>query len=1195
VTRTTPPLVGRNRQLDWLERDLHDAMRGRPHVVLVMGDAGIGKTRLLTELRLMAARCRMQVYAGRCYEDVTLPYRPFVETLTAQLGQAAGDLEGLLGADAAIVNRLLGRGSAPPQRNAPAGPAETEEDKLRLFLTLSRTIIKAAQQNATLLVFDDLHWADRSSLDLFAHLVFAASDAALQGGLPLMIVGGCRPVEPSESLARVLARLQREPVCETLELSGLGEFEVEELIRSLGVVRPAHQLVATVIEATRGNPLFIQEVMRDLDRRGALGEQGGYVVTKRSAADLHLPDQVTSLIAARIAALSEDCRRVCTLAAFLGDSFSLEALSAVTGLKAEELLDLLEEALRHRLLVSEGQTFQAAHPLIRHVLYREPSTLRSQRLHLQIATTLEALHAAELDEHVLEIAHHLARAGPVAPANKVVEYARRAGARAFAMYAWEDAARHYEAALAAASASGAPLVERADLHYRAGLAHYRNWDTGPCLDNFAKAIDAYRESRDRLGLARALMQHAQARYTLASVPYGSLIDVQPLEETLAALGDREPGLLARIQVILSGVYWTARQPEKAVEVAQRALDVGGRLGDVRLCTDASVALALAQTQGMRVEEALESYQRALQYARTAGDLLLQGRPLQRIPGALTRLGRLAEAETLAAEGCELSCKAHNWGEYSLALSARVYLAVARGDFEDAEHHARETMMMVRRSRYPWGGAEALPELACARALQGRWSEAADAVDILVEPGRVFDEPGPSIQILAWIYRQLLRASAGDVDAVRAQFAAGPLHQRRDRDDDIYSLAARCALVEIADVIAEPALAARQYDLLALAAERGVQFSVGWVFLIPRVLGVAATANGWWDRAEAHFHAAVAAANDAGARPELARCYVDFARFLALRNHAADRQRASELLQQADAIARPLGMQPLTARARRLAGEIGVALTVEGEERTDELTPHEIEILRQVVRGRGDQDVADFLVLSPASVARQVRSICGKLGLEGRGALAAYALERGLGAAALPAMGDLIAEPPAVTGPRGTETQPLVILFTDMAGSTSLLQRLGDAQARDVLRVHNAILRECLRAHRGTEIQHTGDGIFASFVSPSAAIDCAVAMQRTFADHNRDHPEVPIAVRIGLNAGEPIADDRRLVGAAVNATARICARAKPGEILVSEVVRQLVAGKSVPFVDRGRVTLKGFAERFHLYSVLWEKGGANREN
>jgi class 3 adenylate cyclase len=162
-----------------------------------------------------------------------------------------------------------------------------------------------------------------------------------------------------------------------------------------------------------------------------------------------------------------------------------------------------------------------------------------------------------------------------------------------------------------------------------------------------------------------------------------------------------------------------------------------------------------------------------------------------------------------------------------------------------------------------------------------------------------------------------------------------------------------------------------------------------------------------------------------------------------------------------------------------------------------------------------------------------------------------------------------------------------ILFTDVEGSTALTERVGDAKAREVLRAHEGIVREALNSHGGSQIKHTGDGIMASFPSATWAVECAVAMQRAFAEYN-ETAEEPIKMRIGLNAGEPIAEEKDLFGTAVNMAARIAAKAEGGEILASDVVRQLVAGKGFLFSDRGEVELRGFEEPVRLYEVRWRE-------
>lgn len=175
------------------------------------------------------------------------------------------------------------------------------------------------------------------------------------------------------------------------------------------------------------------------------------------------------------------------------------------------------------------------------------------------------------------------------------------------------------------------------------------------------------------------------------------------------------------------------------------------------------------------------------------------------------------------------------------------------------------------------------------------------------------------------------------------------------------------------------------------------------------------------------------------------------------------------------------------------------------------------------------------------------------------------------------------------GPRSTATAPpgglVTILFTDMENSTALTQRLGDAGAQELVRRHNTVVRNALKEHSGSEVKHTGDGIMASFPVASGALACAVAIQRGLAEENAS-AETAVRVRIGLSAGEPVAEEGDLFGTTVQLAARVCAKADAGQIMVSNVVRELAMGKGFLFADLGDFVPKGFENPVHVYEVSW---------
>jgi len=170
-----------------------------------------------------------------------------------------------------------------------------------------------------------------------------------------------------------------------------------------------------------------------------------------------------------------------------------------------------------------------------------------------------------------------------------------------------------------------------------------------------------------------------------------------------------------------------------------------------------------------------------------------------------------------------------------------------------------------------------------------------------------------------------------------------------------------------------------------------------------------------------------------------------------------------------------------------------------------------------------------------------------------------------------------------------------VMFTDLEGSTAMTHRLGDARALHLLHVHNAMTRNALRSHEGREVKHLGDGIMASFASIPQAIDCAIAIQKAFSDYSADHAEAPLHLRIGLSAGEPVEEDKDLFGATVQLAARICAHARPDQILVAQVIVERFPGDRSRFREVDRITPKGFDHSMPVYEVAWQAPHSKRQD
>lgn len=910
--RTAAPFVGRRRYLNWFAQRLEDIRQGRPQVVLLVGDTGIGKTRLLGHVHSLAQGQNMRVYHCRCDEENSVPYLPWVRNLLAEIVQLPTESQGPLQAEVETI-----RGFLRLQGEAPSTPdLSAEHRKLRLFVAVSKAVIELAMQNPTLIIIDDLHWADGPSLDLFSDLVFAVAGAGTN--VPLLLVGTYFPLLATDHLMQAVARYQREQISHSLLLTGLDDLELYRFLQTLGVTHPSQQLVAALRTTTQGNPLFIQEIVHALQHRQALQERGGFLITTIAPEEVRLPTQVTSSITAQLERLSKRTRELLTLAACFGTQFSPERLCIVSPNREDEVLKALAEGVRQKVLRDGGSYVQFAHPLIKHVLYNTPTVHRRQRLHLQLAQALERLHAANIQAGLRELAPHLIRAGLHDNASQAVWYAHQAGDMAFASFAWGEAACHYEAALNAAVSAGISTAQQcAALHYQAGLAHCRARDVGPCLEHYKQAEQIYRSMQDTAGTARLLVEQIRAHMNFAVTRHNVLEETHQLGSLLPGSGEQNLVLRGHIAVVMAELYCSATHLDQAQTMISQALTIAQQTDDPELYAYAYFALGLTQRQCFDSQGALESWQRSLQYARQAKDPWLQGPPLLRRLQLCLEIGQLGEASTTALTARELATQTHDGRTHTGALSALAFVALAQGNFMAVAPVAYEALPMACRSASPWGGVRAVSALACTYALRGEWTAAAEALDLLTELQSVFTYCSTEVQCCSRIFRLWVQAYANlplaELPEPLAALQAAPPGY------EAYTLGLLCALVECEQLQGTPQVAARAYDTLALAVQRGIMFSSasGWLFLLPRVLGVAALLCGQHATAATHLQTALDVAMQAKAEPELGRTYLDYARLLLVQNTASGHQQALASVQQAQRIFYAYSMQPFVQQAAEL--------------------------------------------------------------------------------------------------------------------------------------------------------------------------------------------------------------------------------------------------------------------------------------
>jgi DNA-binding SARP family transcriptional activator len=891
---TRGAFVGRERELDELLVGLEDAVAGHGRLFLLVGEPGIGKSRLADELIGRARARGARVLVGRCWEAGGAPaYWPWVqsmracvretdpETLRAQLGTGASDLAQLL----PELRELFPDLPEPPV-------IESGGARFRLFEASSSFLQSAARNRPLLIVLDDLHAADEPSLLLLQFLARELAESRL------LVVGAYRDVDPSPTgpLTAALTELSREPVTVTVALAGLGERDLARFIDLTSAEAASEELIAAIYEETEGNPLFVGEIVRLLATEGRLEDE--------HARRFAIPQSVRDVIARRLRHLSEECNRVLMLASVLGREFDLDALARMGGVSEDALLGSLDEAMTARVVadVPGSRTrLRFAHVLIRDTLYDGLTTARRVRLHRLAVDALEALYGEEPGPHLAELAYHSIAGSDF---DKGLRFAQRAGDRALALLAYEEAARLYETALEALELQHRMVpVSRCELLLALGDALAKAGNTPEARDTFLAAADLARASRLPEHLTRAALGYGGRVQWLRAGKDGRLVPL--LEEALAALGE-ESALRVRLLARLAGALRGQPSLEPRSSLSRQAVKIARRLGDPDTLGYALVSLATA-TWGPEPEELAAIADEVSRLAEETGDAerAFQACLLNHITSMM--LGDHAHVAALADEHRALADQLKQPSQQWYSAVMRAEWALFRGEFSEGEQLAEEALRLGRRAQ-SWDADFAYRiNLFVLRREQGRLQEIEELIRHSVDEHAGYRCFRALVPLLEW--------ELGREDEARRAFdelAAADLVKLPRDSEWLFSLS---VLAEVAAHLQDRDRAAILYGLLLPYARLNASNSgAGAIGSVSRYLGILASTMSRWDDAQSHFEDALAMNERMGARPWLAHTQHDYARMLLARDEPGDRERAQELVHQALATYRELGIEPSAAKA-----------------------------------------------------------------------------------------------------------------------------------------------------------------------------------------------------------------------------------------------------------------------------------------
>jgi class 3 adenylate cyclase len=898
--RELPPTgyVGRVAERAALEELWVEVREGSLRLALIGGEAGVGKTRLSTHLALSTHGEGATVLYGRCDEDLGVPYQPWAQALRhlvaeappsllkAHIERCGGELTRLAPALAERVSHV------PPLRQS-----DQETERYLLYAAVAGLLQTAGESDPVVLILDDLHWADGPTLSLLRHVVSAGPASRI------LIVGTYRDSDLSRDhpLTALLADLHREQGVRRLRLQGL---QVEDLLALMEAIaghelEGGRELAKEITRETAGNPFFAGELLRHLTESGAIVRQeNGRWRLVGEVADLGLPQSVREVIGRRVERLGSGARTALSAAAVIGRDFDIELLGVVAEVSEATLLDLLDEAVAAALLREDGERagrFTFTHALVEHTLYEDLSRTRRARLHQRVAEALELLCGEDPGERLGELAAHWAAATVSANPAKALHYAHRAGDRALAALAPDEAARWYQQALELhAQAPGRESSERCELLIGLGTAQRQ-----------AGEAVSRRTLLDAAVLARDLGDgDRQCRAVLANTrgfpSHVGVVDserVQTLQAAEQALSVDDPRRGPVLALLASELHYGG-DPSRCRALAEEAVEMARSTDDevslARTLSHAIWAIAAPDTLEQRrglIDELFDVLRRLDDpFLYTTGN------------GArwtvAIEVGDRAQVESALATGRESVAALPQASLRWAWLMASATWSLVQGDLQASERSA------LQAAEAGTGEPDAFiafgVQLFALRHLQGRLGELTDQSLALTRRPESVDghRAGAALALI-----ESGREDEARQLALAADLQSIPMEQAWPLAMMLWAMV--CSRLRITDRAGE------LYELMSPFSDRFAGNAAAVFGTFAWALGMLAATAGRHERALEHFTAAAEIEERVGAELFLARTRAHWARTLITRDGPEERERARTMLAQARDAAERLGAEGIT--------------------------------------------------------------------------------------------------------------------------------------------------------------------------------------------------------------------------------------------------------------------------------------------
>ncbi|MGE0457053.1 MAG: helix-turn-helix transcriptional regulator [Bauldia sp.] len=969
--------IGREMERAVIEAAIRDLDVGRGGLLLVTGEAGIGKSALLQLAGEKAAAAGLRAVWGRCSEEPGAPlFWPWLQLLRAWLrGRHPLSHPGISPESAAAVDRLLSPQTIPRSLPGATEPEDAEQSRFLFMQGIADFWREAAAMRPLMLLIDDLHRDNSASLKLLA----AMTEAALVA--PILIIAAYRreEAESDGALRTTLGTVLGRSNVQQLTLSNLSPSESERLLSALTGGDAPPSLGRAVATRSEGNPLFLRELARELAKNGSSSSAPGSPSTPR------LPDSIRILFGQRLRRLAGPAGQVLAIAATIGRRFDQEMLSGIAfGLGALAVPPSLEELLQSRLVVETDEPghYQFVHELLRETVYAAISSTRRMAYHRAVAEWIENHHGSSLEHHVARLAYHYAQAAMTGVAEKAVEYHARAARQAEKMHFHEEAAAYFREAvrldLAAGGRNSSDLLPAlGEMEVLAGKAEVAEM-------TFQGALQTARSSGDGLFFARSVLGLEYATWRIGR-DERQIIPL--LNEALTSEGALPPRTVIELYSALCRANALAGESAAAMTAYRRAVAEARGLGNAEALFQALRALVATRFWPELLHARIEASREGLAIAQAEGhlDWAVSGTMVFLFLD-LIEAGQMDDARRVA----ELHREGARAAGDRFAQLVSEHLGIMLAMLERADAVLEDQIAAAFHMGLRWGpSANAAgvhgTQMFTLRRLQGRLGELRPVLQQYLAQN---DSSATWAPALALVYAELgmLPEARSVFERLARRGFEGIARDARWGITVVY-------LAEVCVTLGAVSDAPKLYDLLLPYAGRNITTTTVCLGPADRYLGLLSAAGGDINSAVLHLAVAREFADKCSQPIWRALVETDLASIRIARRGPDDEIVAKALLRSALATGKELNVPAI--RNRCLAVRAKLIGDAKRPKYPDGLTSAEIKVLRLMAAGATNKSIGRDLAVSPHTVAAHVRSILGKTGTANRTGAADYARRKGL--------------------------------------------------------------------------------------------------------------------------------------------------------------------------------------------------------